>query len=114
MNYTKQMGGVLMPDGRRIYLSEWAFVTRAQVETPRSQWKRGGWTPLIGEADKVLNEYRRFRRRTRRQSRWYRRNQAAIQRRRQTDPACGIGKNADWSRLYPHGKHRILAWREVW
>jgi hypothetical protein len=88
-------------------------VAPSQVGRPPKGLTAGPWTPLIGEADEVLRTYRRFRRRTRRQSRWYRRNQHALEARRRREPGFGIGKGADWARLYPHGRKRILAWREV-
>ena len=106
--------GILMPDGRRIHLKEWAFVTRSQIAAPPPRPTVGRWQPLILEMEAQIAAYRSFRKRTRRQSRWYRRNQAAIEERRRREPRYNLGKNIDFARLYPHGRHRILASREVW
>jgi hypothetical protein len=107
---------VVLPSGQRIYLREYAFVAPSQLGRPPTGRAGGPWTPLIGEAEKVAAAYRKMRRQNRRVSRWYRRNQAEIQERQRTDPMkwAGIGKGADWARLYPHGRKRILAWREVY
>ena len=110
----RREGGITMPDGRRIWLREWAFVAPSQIGRPPTGKTGGPWEPLVASPEKLLREVRKFRKRTRQQSRWYRRNQHAIQRLRRSDPKFGLGKNADWARLYPHGRHRILASRDVW
>jgi hypothetical protein len=113
VNHDRGDGAIILPSGRKVYLREWAFVAPSQVGRAPTGKIAGPWRPLIGDVDKVLQSYRWFRKWTRRQSRWYRRNQVAIQARRRRDPNFHIGKGADWPRLYPHGRRRILAWREV-
>jgi hypothetical protein len=113
MNDTRGEASLITASGQKIWLREYAFVAPSQIGRPPPKCKAGPWIALVGEVDALRAAYRSMRKRTRRQSRWYRRNQHEIEARRRRDPKCGLGKNADWARLYPHGRKRILAWREV-